>query len=159
MLRYALARAQHLGAAVHFRQGSAENAPYPDASFDCVFSCAMFHETSPEAMSNIMAESFRLLRPGGIVAHLEVPQRYDDEALWTKVRGELERIYNNEPNWKTAISADYDALLRMAGFEDIALGYQDATGSADGTPENFSPENKGVFRSWFVASGVKPQSR
>lgn len=156
MLRYALARARHLGAAVHFRQASAEATSYPDESFDVIFSCAMFHETSPDAMSNIMDECFRLLRPGGIVAHLEVPQRYEDEALWTQVRGELERVYNNEPNWKTAISANYQTLLKVAGFEDVAIGYQDATGSADSTPDNFSDTNKGVFQSWFVASGVKP---
>ena len=155
MLRYAHARAQHLGVAVHFQQGNAEHTPYPDESFDCVFSCAMFHETSPEATRNIFAESYRLLKPGGVVAHLEVPQRYEDESLWTKVRGELEREFNNEPNWKNAISADYETLAKAAGFKEVMTGYQDAARDASPNPDGFGKENKGVFRSWFVVSGVK----
>jgi SAM-dependent methyltransferase len=158
VLRYAHARAESLDAAVHFKQGDAEKAPYPDESFDCVFSCALFHETSPEAISNIIKESMRLLRPGGVVAHLEVPQRYEEVSLWNQVRGEVEREYNNEPNWKTAISADYDSLLEMAGFEDIATGYQDAAREAVPGNDGFGGESKGVFRSWFVASGIKPKT-
>lgn len=157
VLRYAHARAESLNAAVHFRQGDAEHAPYPDESFDCVYSCALFHETSPEAIPNIIRESMRLLRPGGVVAHLEVPQRYDEVSLWTQVRGEVERDYNNEPNWKTAISADYQAMLEMAGFEDVAIGFQDAVRDLVRGNQGFGTENKGVFRSWFVASGVKPK--
>ncbi len=156
MLRYAHARAEHLGVAVHFRQGDAERAPYPDASFDCVFSCALMHETSERSLGRIMEESFRLLRPGGVVAHLEVPQRYDDLSLWTMIQGEIEHEYNNEPNWKTAISADYSALLTVTGFDDVATGFQDAARSGVRGNAGFGSENKGVFRSWYVASGVKP---
>ena len=73
MLRYAHARAEHLGAAVHFSQASAEKTDFADGSFDLVYSCVMFHETSQAAMLNIMAETKRLLRPGGLAVHLEVP--------------------------------------------------------------------------------------
>lgn len=157
VLRYAQARASHMGAAIHFIQGDAEHAPFPDESFDCVYSCVVLHETSPEAIERIMAESMRLLRPGGVVAHLEVPQRYEAMSLWTKVRGEIESDYNNEPNWKAAISADYKTILRVAGFEEVESGYQDAVGNAERGNSGFSSENKGVFRSWFVVSGIKPQ--
>lgn len=156
MLRYAQARASALGAAVHFSQGDAEHAPYADASFDCVVSAVMLHETSGEALGAIMKECFRLLKPGGIVAHLEVPQRYDSVPLWTRIRGEIEHDYNNEPNWRAAISADYANLLRVAGFDDVATGFQDAVGEAIAANGGFCAESKGVFRSWFVASGRKP---
>ncbi|WP_230293602.1 class I SAM-dependent methyltransferase [Croceicoccus sp. Ery5] len=157
VLRYAQARASALGVAVHFVQGDAEHAPFPDASFDCVCSSVMLHETSPDALGAIMAESLRLLKPGGIVAHLEVPQRYDSVPLWTQIRGEIELDYNNEPNWRSAISADYENLLRAAGFVDVMAGYQDAVGEAVPANNGFGTESKGVFRSWFVASGRKPQ--
>jgi len=156
VLRYAQARASALGAAVHFVQGDAEAAPFDDESFDLVCSCVMLHETSPDALGAIMAESMRLLKPGGIVAHLEVPQRYDSVPLWTRVRGEIEHDYNNEPNWRPAISADYAGLLKAAGFADVAVGYQDAARQAVRGNDGFCDTSKGVFRSWFVASGRKP---
>ncbi|WP_439532353.1 class I SAM-dependent methyltransferase [Polymorphobacter sp.] len=155
MLRYGLARARHLGVAVHLRQGDAEAAPYPDESFDLIFSCVLLHETSPEAIARIMAESHRLLRPGGVVAHLEVPMRYEAMDLWGKIRGEMEYDYNNEPNWKAAISADYKAELVAAGFRDVETGYQAATAAPVKGAGGFSDTSQGVFRSWFVASARK----
>ena len=153
MLRYAHARAAHLGAAVHFVQGSAEAAPFPDESFDLVFSAALFHETSRDAIARIVEESHRLLRPGGVAIHLEVPNRYEAMDLWGRIRGKIEHDYNNEPAWREAISADYDAVLRSAGFVDVATGYQDSTGTPERGKGVFSPASKGTFLSWFVASG------
>lgn len=153
MLRYAHARAGHLGVAAHFVQGSAEQAPFPDASFDLVFSAALMHETSAEAIGRILAESHRLLRPGGVAVHLEVPSRYDSLDLWSQIRSQVERDYNNEPAWQAATSADYDALMRAAGFADPAVGFQDAAWAPAPGQGGFGQENKGVFRSWFIASG------
>ena len=156
MLRYAHARAEKLGAAIHFHQADAENTSFPDNSVDLVYSCALMHETSKKSLDRIVDESFRLLKPGGVCAHLEVPQRSDDVSLWTMIRGEIEYDYNNEPNWKAAISADYTNLMRIAGFENVAAGFQDATRSAERGNDGFGAENKGTFRSWFVVSEVKP---
>ncbi|WP_336967446.1 class I SAM-dependent methyltransferase [Sphingobium aromaticiconvertens] len=155
MLRYALARARHLSTSVHLVQGNVEQAPFPDASFNFVFSSVLLHETSPTAITRIIAESHRLLKPGGVVVHLEVPNRYDELDLWGKIRGEIEADYNNEPNWKAAISADYRALLAQAGFEDIAVGYQAATSAPARGAGGFSEKSMGTFRSWFVASARK----
>lgn len=155
MLRYALARARHLGVAVHLAQDNAERTRYPDASFDLVFSAVLLHETSPNAIARILAESHRLLRPGGVTIHLEVPNRYDELDLWGKIRGEIEADYNNEPNWKAAISTDYRAALGRAGFADIAVGYQAATSAPVRGAGGFSARSAGTFRSWFVASARK----
>lgn len=155
MLRYALARARHLGAAVHFVQDDAEHSRFADESFDLVYSCALLHETSPEGIEAVIRESRRLLRPGGVVVHLEVPQRYETMGLWDKIRGEIEADYNNEPNWKTAISIDYRAAFERAGFTGVSVGYQDATQAPTPGQGGFGPESKGVFRSWFVASARK----
>ena len=156
MLRYARARASHMGAAIHFVQGDAEHAPFPDAGFDLVFSAALMHETSAEAISRILAESRRLLRPGGVAIHLEVPSRYNSLDLWSQIRSQVERDYNNEPAWQAATSADYDALMRAAGFADVAVGFQDAAWAPQPGQGGFGGESKGVFRSWFVASGRRP---
>lgn len=152
MLRYAHARASHLGVGIHFAQGDAERAPYDDAAFDLVFSCTLFHETSAAAIPRILAESRRLLRPGGIAVHLEVPQRFESMDLWGKIRGQIEADYNNEPAWREATSADFAPLMRQAGFAEILVGYQDAAEAAP-AQGGFTAESKGVFRSWFVTSG------
>jgi ubiquinone/menaquinone biosynthesis C-methylase UbiE len=155
MLRYALARARHLGAAIHFVQDNAEGTRFEDESFDLVFSCVLLHETSPGGIDAIVKESRRLVRPGGVVIHLEVPQRYDELDLWGRIRGQIEADYNNEPNWKVAISTDYRAAFERAGFEDVSVGYQDAALAPARGQGGFGPESKGVFRSWFVASARK----
>ncbi|SDC82780.1 Methyltransferase domain-containing protein [Sphingomonas sp. YR710] len=153
VLRYAHARAEHLGAVIHFSQDDAEHTRFADASFDLVFSCVLMHETSEAAMSQIIAESLRLLRPGGVAIHLEVPQRYAELDLWGRIRGQIEMDYNNEPAWKAAISVDFDALMRAAGFADVEIGFQDATSTPMRGEGGFSDRSRGVFRSWFVASG------
>jgi hypothetical protein len=110
------------------------------------------HETSAEAIERILAESHRLLRPGGVAVHLEVPSRYDELDLWSQIRSQVERDYNNEPAWQAATSADYGALMRAAGFKDVAVGFQDAAWAPAPGQGGFGSESKGVFRSWFVTS-------
>jgi len=154
ILRYAHARAEHLGAAIHFSQQSAEKTDFSDASFDLVFSCILFHETSQAATQNILSESLRLLRPGGVAVHLEVPLLHDNSDVWNELSGELEAQYNNEPNWRGALTADYASLFEAAGFSDIEIGYQATSQMARNGPFSFGPESEGVYRSWFVASGI-----
>lgn len=153
MLRYAHARAEHLGAAVHFSQQNAEQTNFESGSFDVVYSCVILHETSPQAMANILAESKRLLRPGGIAVHLEVPLLHTLGDLWSELSAELEAQFNNEPNWRGALSADYPQMMRAAGFSDVRAGYQATAFDARSAPKTFGDTSEGVFRSWFVTSG------
>jgi SAM-dependent methyltransferase len=154
ILRYAHARAEHLGAAVHFSQQSAERTDFADGSFDLVFSCVLFHETSQAATLNIVAECKRLLRPGGLMVHLEVPLLHDNTDTWTELNGALEAQYNNEPNWRGALTTDYEGVMASAGFKDLLVGYQPTSQAARQGPFRFGPESEGVFRSWFIASGI-----
>ena len=156
VLRYAHARAAHLGARIHFVQDNAERTRFEAGSFDLVFSCAFLHETSEAAMAAIMYESFRLLRPGGVTVHLEVPNHYEALGIWERVCGEMEADYNNEPNWKQAVSADYELLMQAAGFPDVLTGYQATSFAAKPGGGGFSDQSAGTFRSWFVASARKP---
>jgi SAM-dependent methyltransferase len=153
MLRYAHARAEHLGAKVHFSQQNVEKTNFPDGSFDVVYSCVILHETSQAAMANILAESHRLLRPGGVAIHLEVPLIHNFGDLWEELSSELEAQYNNEPNWRGALSADFGALMQASGFKDVKVGYQSTAFNARGGPLVFKDTSDGVFRSWFVTSG------
>ena len=161
LLKYAHARAARLGVALHFKQASAEDSGYPDNHFDLVFSSAVLHETSAKALPRIMAECFRVLRPGGVMVHLEVPFRAAEADAYSLIRADFETRYNNEPFWMGAVSADYEALAREAGFAEIGAGFQDAAFGppARGIRGQFGNENKGGYKSWYIASARKPQSK
>jgi SAM-dependent methyltransferase len=153
-LRYAHLRAEGLGAKVHFVQDNAEQTEFPDEKFDLVVSQIILHETSPEATAAIIRESRRLLRPGGIVVHLEVPLRaengddfYNTIMLW-------EEFYNAEPNISGVMDMDLCAIATDAGFADVKLGYQ--TIPPVGSKESAFSESPGqkAFGQWLVLSGV-----
>ena len=161
LLRYAHARASRLGVPLHFVQANAECTDFPDNSFDLVYSSAMLHETSAKALPRIMAECYRVLRPGGVMVHLEVPFRAETADAYDLVRADFETRFNNEPFWMGAVSADYGAIVKKAGFTDIHAGFSDA---AFGPPQRdkvkgmFGNENKGGYKSWYIASARKPRS-
>ena len=71
----ALARARdkalRAGVAVTFEQGSGTALPYPDASFDRVFSSMMFHHLAKDDRSKVLAEIRRVLAPGGRLEFLD----------------------------------------------------------------------------------------
>lgn len=155
VMRYAHARAEKLDYAAHFSQQSAEHTDFADESFDLIYSGAMFHETSTAAVPNIMRECYRLLRPGGVVVHLEVPMRYEALDLWGHLIGDFETRYNNEPFWAGALKADLAGALKASGFKDVETGFQTASIKATPGEGVFSDKNLGVFRCWYAASGVK----
>jgi len=155
MLRYAHARAEHLGQRVHYVQANAERTDFPDESFDFVYSCVLLHETSKAATRKIFAECHRLLRPGGVVIHCEVPPM-EGLGVWGKVMGDFESLYNNEPFWRGVQNLDLPAVMREAGFDDVRRGFQLATATASRSAATaFSDKSSGVFRSWLMISARK----
>jgi ubiquinone/menaquinone biosynthesis C-methylase UbiE len=65
----ALARAKkkavRAGVSIQFDQGFSNELPYPDASFDRVFSSLMFHHIKGDDRLNTLREVRRVLKPGG----------------------------------------------------------------------------------------------
>jgi len=123
MLRYAHGRAEALGVPVHFAQANAERTHYADASFDLVVSSNLFHETARPALANILCETKRLLRPGGIMVHMEVPYRYKDLPLLEQVLRGWQTFYNAEPFWDAICSIDVADAAKRAGLVDVRSGY------------------------------------
>jgi SAM-dependent methyltransferase len=116
--RYALARAKSLGIDnVRVVQADATDlSRFADGSFDWVQSTMFLHELSGPAMRAIFAESFRLLRPGGIMLHVEQPQYAVDMPLFEQAMRDWDAFYNNEPFWSTMHGLDLDGLVVQAGF-------------------------------------------
>jgi len=115
MLALANANKEKAGATnVEFLKGSIEQVPLPDASVDVIISNCVIN-LSPDK-SNVLAEAFRVLRPGGrfavsdMVLERELPPSVRESInLWTGcIAGAL-------------VKEDYLQRLRAAGFEDASI--------------------------------------
>ena len=115
MLRYAHARAEALGKRVYFSQQNAEHTNFANQSFDLVVSHILLHETSSKAIRNLMHECYRLLMPGGMIAHQEVPQ-YQGMDPYDAFILDWDTYNNNEPFWGTIHDMDLAALATESGF-------------------------------------------
>jgi SAM-dependent methyltransferase len=161
MLRYAHARAEHVGVPIHFSQQNAEATDFPDGHFDLVVSAVTLHETSLSATKNIFRECHRLLRKGGVMVHLEVPARYDQLGLWEQVRADFESHYNNEPFMAGVGRLDFADVAREAGFEkdQIMNGFRDFTPELTRLDMELrqvaDPQGRLAMGSWFVCSAVR----
>ncbi|SFO02979.1 class I SAM-dependent methyltransferase [Sphingomonas sp. OK281] len=133
MLRYGLARAKSLGVDnIRWVQASGEDLSiFPDASFDWIQTTMFLHELSTTALRNIFAETRRLLKPGGIVLHVEQPQYAPDMPLFEQAMRDWDAFYNNEPFWSRMHEMDLDAAMIDAGFDPDGLIHGGVTGVVD----------------------------
>jgi SAM-dependent methyltransferase len=115
-LRYGHARAESMGVAVHFSQQDAERTRFADAHFDLVVSHILLHETSLPAVRNIFRECRRLLRPGGLILHVEVPLHHSGLDPWRQFVADWHTQHNCEPFWGMLHDTDVRALVLEAGF-------------------------------------------
>ena len=117
VLRYAHARAQSLGKAVHFSQQNAEHTDFPDGHFDLIVSHILVHEMSPAALRNMLAECHRLLAPGGLMIHADFPGYAGVDPL-TQSMIDWDTYYNHEPFWGPMRDMDLSAAAVDAGFDN-----------------------------------------
>lgn len=110
---YAHHRAKALAKAVHFSQQNAEKTYFEDGSFDLIVSHILMHETSHQALRNIFAECYRLLKPGGMVLHMDIIGAKD---VYGKYFADWNAHYNNEPYMGSLQDEDFCAIYEAAGF-------------------------------------------
>lgn len=115
LLRYGHAIAEHLGVPVHFSQQNAEALDFPDGHFDLIVSSFFFHEVPVEATRHVLAECRRLLKPGGMMVHQELPATGLVDA-WEDYFWNWDTENNNEPFYTAFRAQDPIALLEEAGF-------------------------------------------
>jgi ubiquinone/menaquinone biosynthesis C-methylase UbiE len=116
LLRYAHLRALTLGEEVSFVQALAEETGFEASSFDAVMAFILFHEVPASLFTKIIAETLRVLRPGGTFTIIDAPRVESlppANRLWT----EFDAEYNGEPYALDFVSCDFKQLLLDAGFE------------------------------------------
>jgi SAM-dependent methyltransferase len=132
---------------------------FDDGSFDWVQSTMFLHELSGPAMRAIFAESFRLLRPGGVMLHVEQPQYAADMPLFEQAMRDWDAFYNNEPFWSTMHGLDLDGFVVEAGFARENLLHGGVTAVVDKTvfPDAADDEGEDFGRkaAWHIVGAVR----
>ena len=161
MLRYALARAKSLGVDnIRFVQADGSDlSMFKGESFDWIQTTMFLHELSYASMRGIFSESHRLLKPGGMVLHVEQPQYAAGMPLFEQAMRDWDAFYNNEPFWSTLHEIDIDAYLVDAGFGRDKLVHDGVTAVVDKDvfPDaaDDSSEDYGRKAAWHVIGAVK----
>ncbi len=114
-LEYASARAKLQGVEADFVQMRADALAFPDASFDLVFSSMFLHELPPAMLRNTLSEAYRVLRPGGMMLHMELPPN-DQMPAFEGFYLDWDSAYNAEPYYKHYRDQSPPALCEAAGF-------------------------------------------
>jgi SAM-dependent methyltransferase len=115
LLRYAHARAESLGVRVHYSQQNAEHTDFADGTFDIVCSSFFLHEHSIEVTRRVFKEARRLLRPGGVMVHMELPPDSETSAYYSFYLN-WDAYYNNEPHYAAFRALDLRREVLRAGF-------------------------------------------
>jgi ubiquinone/menaquinone biosynthesis C-methylase UbiE len=118
----------HAAQRVRFAQRDCAATGYADASFDTVTSTMLLHELPPDHLRRMLAESYRLLEPGGIAVHLDflVPT---DDAFACFIHYTHGRR-NNEPYMRPLNEIGLSNVLRETGFREIEIhAFEEAPGT------------------------------
>lgn len=126
-LRRTRALSAELGAAWHLRQAPAEATGYPDDHFDLVAIYTLFHEVPGKATEAILAETLRILEPGGDLLLGDVAP-YERQSGFQTVVMDWETENRGEPYWRDALMLDLPKLLTDLGYVDVeAFGMNGGT--------------------------------
>lgn len=117
LLRYAHAKAESLEARVHFHQADAASTKFPDGYFDLVVSHNSMHEMDDATRRAMFAESYRLLKPGGLCMHQDLPLRSSQLDSLNLADALYDQWFNGELHWADYLNCDCESYLNEAGFE------------------------------------------
>ncbi|KAI3440795.1 Methyltransf_11 domain-containing protein [Psidium guajava] len=109
---------------IQWIHANGEDTGLPSKSFDLVSISLMFHECPTRAITNVIKESSRLLRPGGTIAIM-------DQAPSSKVLQNLSPVLftllkSTEPFLDEYYLTDLEGTLREAGFMNVTDALTDS---------------------------------
>lgn len=111
----ARARAKRGADTIHFDRGFSDALPYPDASFDRVFSSFMFHHLKPAEREPTLREVRRALKPGGSL-HLVDFAGHEHES-----GGALTRLFHSHQQLRDNVADRVLGLMSQAGLSSPEL--------------------------------------
>jgi SAM-dependent methyltransferase len=162
VLRYAHARAESLGVSVHYSQQNAEHTDFPNETFDIVCSSFFLHEHSIAVTRRVFREARRLLKPGGVMVHMELPPDAQTTPYYSFYLN-WDAYYNNEPHYAAFRALDLRKEVIGAGFSapnffEIRIPnygtVSDAEFAAVARGERAAPAH-GNGASWFIFGAIK----
>jgi ubiquinone/menaquinone biosynthesis C-methylase UbiE len=113
MLAVAEDRSRYAGVDIEWKHGTAtELSQFESGSFDLITAALLFHETPPAITQAILAESYRLLTPGGKILILDGNQSTLRSLEW------LNNVFE-EPYIQAYAAGNLDAWLGRAGFDRV----------------------------------------
>ena len=118
LIKYAHMRATQRGKDVHFKHALAEESGFEDGQFDMVISYILFHEVPVKKMKEIIAEMYRVLRPGGVFTIYEFPNNNDAVKVSDGHRFMIDNDSrdNCEPYSPAFVASDFKGIIEDAGF-------------------------------------------
>ncbi len=160
-LRYGHAKAEQAGLKLHLSQQSADDTDYDDASFDLVVSSFVLHEIPVAMTRRLLAEALRLLKPGGLMVHVELPPHKSTEPF-LNFMFDWDTRHNNEPNYRNFRSQDPTQMMTEAGFSEDSMFELIIPDVATCPEENYEKILNGEIEppihgrgGWFIFGGRK----
>jgi SAM-dependent methyltransferase len=162
VLRYAHARAESLGVPVHYSQQNAQHTDFPADTFDIVCSSFFLHEHSVGVTRRVLKEARRILKPGGIMVHMELPPDSETTPYYSFYLN-WDAYYNNEPHYAAFRGLDLRKEVLSAGFKardyfQIRIPNHGTVGDAEfaavARGERAAPAH-GNGASWFIFGAIK----
>lgn len=106
---------------VQWVHAAAEATGLPDASADLVSVCLVFHELPTTAAHDIIAEAYRLLRPGGHFAIMDMNPQSD--AFLKMPPYILTLLKSTEPYLDQYFALDIVEAFKRAGFSEPSITF------------------------------------
>lgn len=133
---------------VRYSQQDARHTDFADESFDLATSTMLLHEMPVKGLLQLFSECYRVLRPGGHMAHLDFYVLPDP---FTKLMHYGHSKRNNEVFMPGLAEMDLMDVLEKTGFKSIKIERFQESADVD-------LDSHDAWRfPWTVISGVKPQ--
>ena len=164
-LRYGHAQYEAQGKPLFLSQQDAEHTDFPDGYFDLIVSSFFFHEIPVSSTKQILKENYRLLAPGGRLAHMELPPNCEVDTYYAFYL-DWDGYYNREPDYTDYRSQVPKDLCAEAGFPAESCWHKFVPNWSTCPPDQFEkvvrgevpPPAHGNGASWFIFGGQKPES-